>query len=99
MHCPPGILSPAEEAAQAEMHEERGMGEAQHVSLTASLRMRLFAVLINVLVIAELFVAMYVASQDPARLTPVFFKVFFTMLAPTLAAAIIGRRLIAKAER
>ncbi|MDR0339202.1 MAG: hypothetical protein LBH65_02870 [Desulfovibrio sp.] len=79
--------------------EERGMGEAQRVSLTASPRMRLFAVVINFLVISELFVAMYFASQTPDRLTPVFFKIFFGLLVPTLVVAFVGRRLIAKAER
>lgn len=80
-------------------YEERGMGEAQKVSLTSSPRLKLFALFINILVISELFVAMYFANQTPARLTPVFFKIFFSLLLPTLLLAFAGRRLIAKAER
>lgn len=80
-------------------YHEPAMGEAQKVSLTSSPRLRLFALLINVLVIGELCVAIYFAQQTPDRLTPVFFKVFFCLLAPTLVAAVVGRRLIAKAER
>lgn len=87
-----------ESALEAE-YREPGMGEAQNVSLTCSPRMRLFAILINVLVVTELFVAMYFAQQTPARLTPVFFKIFFSLLVPTLVVAFVGRRLIAKAEQ
>ena len=85
-----------------ERHEachEPGMGEAQKVSLAHSPRLRLFALLINVLVVSELVVSMYFAQQTPDRLTPVFFKVFFSLLVPTLVVAIVGRRLIARAER
>lgn len=80
-------------------YEERGMGEAQQVSLTSSPKMKLFALFINILVISELFVAMYFANQTPAQLTPVFFKIFFSLLLPTLGLAFLGRRIIAKAER
>lgn len=90
---------PLENAERHEEYHEPGMGEAQKVSLTSSPRMRLFALLINVMVVSELCVAMYFAQQTPDRLTPVFFKVFFSLLVPTLVAAVVGRRLIAKAER
>jgi hypothetical protein len=76
--------------------EEGGMGEARHVSLTHDPRLRLFALFINLLLIIELFVAMFFASQDPDRLTPVFFTLFFSMLAPTIIAAVVGRRIIGK---
>lgn len=78
---------------------EGGMGEAQHVSLTSDLKAKLFAVFINILVVGELFVAMYVAHQTPSQLTPAFFKIFLAMLLPTLALAYIGRRTLAKAKR
>lgn len=82
-----------------EKTDEKGMGEAQKVSLTTSPRLRLFAMFINVLVVSELFVAMYFATQTPDRLTPVFFKIFFSLLLPTLVLAFLGRRHIAKAEQ
>lgn len=86
-------------AQNEQEYYEPAMGEAQKVSLTTSPRMRLFALLINLMVISELCVAIYFAQQTPDRLTPVFFKVFFSLLVPTLLAAVVGRRLIAKAER
>ena len=82
-----------------EKNDEKGMGEAQKVSLATSPRLRLFAMFINLLVVSELFVAMYFASQTPDRLTPVFFTIFFSLLAPTLVLAFFGRRCIAKAEQ
>lgn len=92
--------STAHDYSQEHVEEqERGMGEAQKVSLTSSPRLKLFALLINVLVIGELFVSMYFANQTPERLTPVFFKIFFSLLVPTLVLAFVGRRLIAKAEQ
>lgn len=82
-----------------ENNDERGLGEAQKVSLTTSPRLRLFAMIINILVVGEVAVAMYFASQTPDRLTPVFFKIFFSLLVPTLVLAFLGRRHIAKAEQ
>lgn len=90
---PPSVTEPAQE------HAEPAMGEAQKVSITCSPRMRIFAIGINILVITELTVAMYMASLQPDEFTPVFFKVFFSLLVPTLIGAFIGRRMIAKAER
>lgn len=81
-----------------EYPHEPGLGQAQSVSLVSDLKMKLFAVFINVLVIVEVFVAMYIAQQTPARLTPVFFKVFFALLLPTLVIAYVGRRILAKAK-
>ena len=79
--------------------DEGGMGEAQKVSLSTSPRMRLFALCINLLVLTELTVAMYFAAQNPDKLTPVFFKIFFSLLVPTIIGAIVGRRLIARADQ
>ena len=94
-------LSPVREylVPEEELDKQSGMGEAQKVSLTTSPRLRLFAFFINILVVSEVFVAMYFANQDPDRLTPVFFKVFFSLLVPTLVLAYFGRRRIAKAEQ
>jgi hypothetical protein len=82
-----------------ELEAESRMGEAQKVSLTTSRRMRLFAIFINFLVVTEVFVAMFFASQTPDRLTPLFFSILFSLLIPTLLVAFFGRRFIAKAER
>lgn len=93
------LPSTMDTSQSAPEHVEAAMGEAQKVSLTSSPRLRMFAILINVLVLTELFVAMYFAQQTPARLTPVFFKIFFSLLVPTLVVAFVGRRLIARSER
>lgn len=71
-------------------------GEAQHVELTSNLYRRILAIVANVLIIAELFVAMYFAAQDMDEITPVFFKVFFSLLIPTIIGVIIARRMISK---
>lgn len=97
-HAPLTAHSPVLEHPQPDV-QEAGMGEAQKVSLTSSPRLKLFALFINVLVLMELTVAMYFAAQDQDRLTPVFFKIFFSLLAPTIIVAIAGRRIIARAER
>lgn len=81
-----------------EYPHEPALGQAQSVSLVSDLKTKLFAVVINILVLVEVFVAMYVAQQTPARLTPVFFKIFFTLLLPTLVLAYVGRRVLAKVK-
>jgi hypothetical protein len=48
-------------------------------------------VLADLLVLAELCVAMYVAHHHPQRFTPVFLTVFFGLLLPTV---IVARRLL-----
>ena len=80
--------------------EQNRIGEAQSFELTGSLHQRLLAIGINLLVIGELFIAMYFAAQDQDRLTPIFFKVFFSLLVPTLIVAFIGKWIIrARAAR
>lgn len=76
---------------------EPGFGEAQKVSLSSDPRLRLLSIVINLLVVSELFIAMYFASQNPDTLTPTFFTIFFSLLIPTIIGAIVGRRLIARA--
>ncbi len=57
--------------------------------------MRLIFVLgVNLVVLAELCVAMAFASAAPERFTAVFLKVFFGLLVPTLLlAALVKRRI------
>jgi hypothetical protein len=42
---------------------------------------------VDILVLAELFVSIYVANRHPEEFTLVFFKYFFGMLIPTLLLA------------
>ena len=52
----------------------------------------MLVICLNVLVLAELCMAMYMASADPENFTLVFVKVFFGMLIPTLVAGFYLKR-------
>jgi hypothetical protein len=56
-------------------------------------RQKIAVAVLDVVVIAQLFVSMYLATQEPDNLTPVFLKSFLTMVIPTLLLAklVIGR--------
>ena len=82
-----------------EMQQEAVYGGAQHVSVTSSFALRLLAVAVNILVLAELCVAMYFGSQDMDNITPIFFKVFFSLLIPTIVGIIIMRRILSARMR
>jgi Ni,Fe-hydrogenase I cytochrome b subunit len=47
---------------------------------------------VNVAVLVELCVAMYLAASSPDDFTATFMKAFFSMLIPTLAISILGKR-------
>lgn len=57
----------------------------------------MLVIFLNLLVLAELCIAMYMASADPENLTPVFMKVFFGLLIPTLTAGFYLKRRLASA--
>lgn len=73
---------------------QAAFGEAQPFECTSSLAQKIFAVMINLLVLGELTLAMYFAAQKPEALTPVFCKVFFGLLIPTLVGAVFLKRFI-----
>jgi hypothetical protein len=75
---------------------ESSFGEAQSVQLARGVPRLLLTVATNLLVLVEVFIAMYFAAKTPEEITPVFFKFFFSMLLPTLALAFILKRLIAR---
>ncbi len=52
-----------------------------------NVRQKIAIGIVDVLVIAELCVSMYLANQDPDNFNTVFFKSFVVMLVPTLIAA------------
>lgn len=79
-----------------EMQQDAVYGGAQHVSVSKNFASRVLAVVVNILVLAELCIAMYFGSQDMDNLTPIFFKVFFSLLIPTIIGTIFIRRLLAK---
>lgn len=55
-------------------------------------RQRLAVILMDVAMLAEVTVSVYLASKQPDEFTPVFMKVFFSMLIPTLVAGIFAIR-------
>jgi len=50
-------------------------------------RQKIAVVILNILIITELFISMYLAHKDPENFSLVFFKYFFMMLIPTLILA------------
>ena len=85
--------SPSEEHMPE--HAEAPMGAPQPVHMDFSLPHLIRIVTVNVLVLAELCIAMYIANgQGPEEFQPVFLKVFFSLLVPTLILASIAKRLM-----
>jgi hypothetical protein len=56
-------------------------------------RQKVAVAILDVVVIVQLCVSMYLATREPDNLTPVFLKSFLTMVVPTLLLAklVIGR--------
>ncbi|MDY0274617.1 MAG: hypothetical protein RBR42_04155 [Desulfomicrobium sp.] len=53
---------------------------------------KVLVVLVNMLVLASLTMAMYMASKDPEEFTLVFLKVFGSLLLPSLLVGVVGKR-------
>lgn len=81
-----------------DLSAQPAMGEAERVEVAKGPARRILTIAVNLLVIGELFVAMYFAAKDPDTLTPVFYKVFFSLLVPTLVGAWAARRIISRRE-
>ena len=54
----------------------------------------LVVIAVDVLVLAELALAMYVAAGDPDHFTLTFLKTFFGLLIPTLIAGFLAKRMM-----
>ena len=52
----------------------------------------ILVIVMNLAVLTELCIAMYLATNDPDDFTATFIKAFFGMLIPTLVIGIIARR-------
>jgi hypothetical protein len=65
------------------------------VDVAKSSRQWLLVIVMNLLVLAELCVSMYMAAADPDDFTATFIQCFFGMLIPTLVVGFfIKRRLL-----
>ena len=95
-NLPPAAHSPV---PKQQGQEEENWGTAQKVTLTRSRRMVFFAIFVNIILLAQLTAALYIAAQYPDEFTGVFFKEFFTMLIPTVIVVMVIRRIIGKADR
>ena len=94
-----GSAEYAKAEASPENAAEGPIGEAQSVQLAHGLPRMLLTIAVNVLVLAEVFIAMYFAAQNPDEITPIFFKTLFSMLVPTLVLAFVAKRIIARRGR
>jgi hypothetical protein len=52
-----------------------------------NMQQKMVIAIVDVVVIVELCIGMYMASSNPDNLTPAFVKSFFSMLIPTLIVA------------
>lgn len=64
----------------------------RHTSLKFAQRM--VVILADVLVLAEVFYAMYVAAKTPDELTGAFMRAFLPLILPTLVAAFAASRIL-----
>jgi hypothetical protein len=79
--------------------DDAPLGAPQQVQMDFSPRNIVRIVTVNVLVLAELVLALYMAAQNPEEFQPVFLKVFFSLLVPTLILASIAKRLMKRLIR
>ncbi len=64
--------------------DEKGIGDAQDVDLVTTPQQRLLTIGINLLILIELTIAMYMASRSPETFTPTFFTTFLGLAVPSL---------------
>ena len=83
----------------AEQAPDDSMGTAQSVSLITSMPQFIVVITVNLLVLAELCISVYMATKEPEEFTVVFFKVFFSLLIPTLIASSIAKRFVRAWEK
>jgi len=68
------------------------MDPVNEVDVAKSLWHWILVIGMNMAVLAELCVAIYLAANDPEDFTAAFMKAFFSMLAPTLVVGFFAKR-------
>lgn len=68
------------------------MDPVNQVDVANSPRQWLLVIVLNVLVLAELCAAMYLAVSSPDDFTATFIQTFFGMLIPTLVIGLLAKR-------
>jgi len=74
------------------------MDPIQETETARTPRHWVLVIAMNVAVLAELCVAMYLAASSPDDFTATFLKAFFGMLIPTLVIGVIGKRRLRSAS-
>ena len=57
-----------------------------------NIRQRIAVAVVDLVILVEMCIGVYTANGDHDNFTPVFFKVFFSMLLPTLIVAWVAVR-------
>jgi len=70
------------------------MDPINEVDVAKTPRHWLLVIVMDVLVLTELCVAMYLAASSPEDFTATFMKAFFGMLIPTLVIGALAKRLL-----
>ena len=73
------------------------MDPVNAVDVAKSPRQWLLVIVMNLLVLTELCVSMYMAAADPDDFTATFIRCFFGMLIPTLVAGFFAKRRLLRA--
>jgi hypothetical protein len=63
-----------------------------------NMQQKIVIILVDCLILAEVFIAMYFAHYNPEQITVLFMKYFFSMLVPTLIFAKVTMRLLRTRE-
>jgi hypothetical protein len=85
-------------ASAAPQDDSIAFGGAEEVNLVSSTYQKILAVSANLLILIELTIAMFFAAKAGDDFQPVFLKIFFSMLIPTLVAWIIAKKLLTRHE-
>ena len=68
------------------------MDPVNEVDVAKNPRQWILVIVMNLAVLTELCIAMYLATNDPDDFTATFIKAFFGMLIPTLVVGVLAKR-------
>jgi len=83
---------------QEKRPEDAMNAETQLPARELTTRQKIAVITVDILILAEVCVAMYLANANPDVFTPTFMKSFFSMLVPTLIAGHVSVRLLRQKE-
>jgi hypothetical protein len=89
------LLRPAEKPAATINKKAENfilMDPVNEVDVAKSPWQWILVIVMNIAVLTELCIAMYLASNDPEDFTAAFMKAFFGMLVPTLVIGFFAKR-------